>query len=313
MNEVLAPAWTERVVRLRLGVEAVDALGRPGPLGGIGLHLEDGPRPAKVPSGVAAPVPFGDLDDGIGLPGVAASPSGRFALAFGQPIVDAPPNRVVVRIVDRHRRFVPRRLSIPAPSLQAVTTAEASHDADPTVPLAPRVCRPALFPGAAYGEAAGATIVRGRVTWGVGGPRAAWARVVARTAAPIDVHDEEGDVVATVQPVLGRAHGDERGEFVLVIGPLPKELALAAETTVDLELAITARPEPAANAPVASPTGSRADPLWHLPIETVGSLDPADLVTAGVTTPSGFTASTTVALTCDRGRITRPSPVFALP
>jgi hypothetical protein len=313
VNEVLPPVWTERVTRLRLGIEAIDALGRPGPLGGIGLHLEDGPTPAAVPGGVPAPVPFGDLDDGVGLPGVAASPSGRFALGFGQPLVDAPPNRLVVRIVDRHRRFVPRRLSVPAPTLAAVTTADAAHDADPTVPLAGRVCRPALFPGAAYGEAAGATIVRGRVTWGAGGPRAAWVRVVARTATPIDVVDDEGDVVATIQPVLGRAHGDERGEFLLVIGSLPKELALANEPDVDLEIAISARPEPAANAPVTSPTGSRADPLWHLPIETVGSLDPTDLVAAGVTTPAGFTASTAVPLTVRRGRVTRPSVAFALP
>jgi hypothetical protein len=194
-----------------------------------------------------------------------------------------------------------------------VLQADAAHDADPSVPLLPRTCRPALFPGAAHGEPAGATIVRGRVTWSADGTVAKWVRAVARTADPVEIHDDDGNLVGTNQPVLGRAHGDERGEFVLVIGALPKELAIAKTRTVELEVHVSARPEPAPNAPIDSPTESRADPLWHLPVEVVSSLDPSDLVTAGITTPGGYTATTTAALTCARGGVTRPSVPFVLP
>ncbi|MGH8932930.1 MAG: hypothetical protein ACRDZO_20485 [Egibacteraceae bacterium] len=310
MNELLAPVWTERVTRLHLGVEPVDALGRPGPLGGLGLHVEHVPRPAPLPTGIPAPVPFGDIGDNAGLPGVAGSPSGRFALTFGRAALDAL-EAIVVRVVDPRRRYVPRRLSIPVPDLATVLAAEAAHDQDPAAALTPRTCRPTLFPGAAYGVAAGATAVRGRVIWGAGGPPVQWARVAALTE-PIEIRAEDG-TVTTVQPVLGRAHGDHRGEFLLVLGPLPTELALGTSQTADVVVRVTARPEPAPGAPVDSPTGSRADPLWHLPVERVASLDPADQVAAGTVEPAGFTASTVRTLTCRRGFPPRASFTFVLP
>ena len=309
MNELLAPVWIERVTRLRLGVEPVDALGRPGPLGGLGLHIENVPRPAPLPMGIPAPVPFGDVDDSAGLPGVPISPSGRFALAFGRTALDAL-ERIVVRLVDPRRRYVPRRLSIPVPDLDTVRAAEAARDVNPATALTPRTCRPALFPGAAYGVAAGATAVRGRVTWGAGGPSARWVRVVARTEA-IEIHADDG-TVTTVQPVLGHAHGDDRGEFLLVLGPLPTELALGTSRTVEVEIRVSARPEPALDAPVDSPTGSRADPLWHLPVEPMATLDPPDEVAAGAVDPAGFTASVVQTLTCRRG-FPHPAFTFVLP
>lgn len=312
-SDLLGSAWVARTTRLRLGVEPLDALGAPGPVTGLALHLEGVPLPAAVPAGAPGVMPFGDMADSAGLPGVARNPSGRFALAFGQSVVDAATDRVVVRILDPDRRYVPRRLSIPIPTFQAVVDAEVAHDGDPLSPLTPRSFRPVLFPGAAYGEAAGATILRGRVTWNADGSPAQWARVVARTAAPVDIRDDQGDIVGTSQPVLGRAQGDDRGEFVLVVGTVPKELALAKSRTVALEVVVSARPEPAPGPPVESPLRSRVDPLWHLPIEMVGSLNPSDAVASGVTTPGGFTSSVTAAVTCRRGRVTRPSVSFVLP
>ena len=75
--------------------------------------------------------------------------------------------------------------------------------------------------------------------------------------------------------------------------------------TVDLDVTVHGRPEPAPPAPVDSPAQSRDDPLWHLPIETVGSLAPGDVVARGVAVPADYTASTTRLVQCRRGGIKR--------
>jgi hypothetical protein len=307
-NEVLDPVWAERVVRLRLGIGAVDALGRPGVVTGLTLHGEDRPRPTPLPADPRVPV-----GDDAGLPGVGPSPTGRFALAFPDREPTAPPARITVRLVDRSRRYVPRRLSIPAPTRAAVVAGDVAHAADPTRPLTPRACRPALFPGANYGLQAGATVLRGSVlSAGVGTPRP-WARVTARTAAPIVIVDDQG-VETAVQPVLGRAHGDDRGEFLLVVGSMPRDVAvLQATPTIDLEVRVAVRPFPAAAAPVTSPTGSRRDPLWHLPIEVVADLDQDDEVTRGVAVPAGYTSVLTTVVTVRRGTVSRPAVPFFVP
>jgi hypothetical protein len=290
MNETLAAVWDERLRRLRLGVEPIDPLARPGPLPGLGLHLEDVPRPHPVPRN-----PFGPGDD-LGLPGVRCNPSGRFALVFGGPADQR--DRLVLRIVDPGRRLVPRRLSVPVPDLATVRAADLAHDTDPAQPLTPRVARPVLFPGAAHGAPGGATVLRGRATWGAGGPPAAWARIEAR-------------VTTGGQPQPWRTHADDRGEFLLVIGILPRLLAVQNAPAVDVEVTVRARPLPADDAPVDSPAESRADPLWHLPIERVAALDAADPVLTGAALPAGYTATTTRVVRCARGRDTRPAP-FAL-
>ena len=306
MNQVLDATWSEQVTRLRLGVGAVDALGRAGVIAGLGLHVEDVPRPWPLPAD-----PRRVIGGDAGLPGVAASPSGRFALAF--PVREtSTSDRVTVRVVDPARRYVPRRLSVPAPALTTVIAADVAHAADPALPLTPRACWPRLFPGAAYGVAAGATVLRG-VVRAQDGTLLPWARVVARTARSIEIVDDQGHV-SMIQPVLGRAHGDDRGEFLLVVGALPREVAVAATTpTIDLEVVVQVRPVPPVGDPVDSPTGSRRDPLWHLPVEVVPSLDPDDDVTTGVTTPGGYVAGVTVALTLRRGAATRPAVPFVVP
>jgi hypothetical protein len=301
MNEVIPEVWQERIARLRLGVEPVDALGRRGPLAGIGLHLEDVQRPAPLPPAPRAAEPFGEVTSAVGLPAVHRNPSGRFAIAFGTKALDDRA-RLRVRIVDPQRRYVPRRLSIPVPALADVLAADAAHELDPTQPLTLRACRPALFPGANYGAPAGATLLRGRVSWAAGGPPAQWVRVVAfASQAP-----------QPRQPI-GRAQGDDRGEFLLILGTLTRELALGASQTIDVEVRGTARsvPDPDdPNNPVDSPTGSRDDPLWHLPVEPVGSLAPDDPVAAGTVDPAGFTDSFTAVVTCRRGSSTTASFVL---
>lgn len=279
MNEFLDVRFQERIVRLRLGVEPLDALDpATGRSAGLRVHVERVPRPHPLPP---------DPDDSIGLPALRPSPSGRFSIPFGSRRTDGP-DRLTVRIVDVEQRHVPRRLSVPAPDLAAVLAAEQAE-----APLA-RACRPAVFPGATYGVPPGATVVRGRVTWGAGGPPAPWVRVEARSSPG--------------QAAPWRAHGDRHGEFLLLVGPLTQAEAMRAVADVDVDVTVHARRLPPDQDPVDSPAGSRADPLWHLPVEQVGSLDADDAVAAGAVLPVGYTATTTRTVTCRRGGATRPAP-----
>jgi hypothetical protein len=93
----------------------------------------------------------------------------RHALLF-KPGIKSP---VVIRMFDRQRRYVPRRLSYPVP-------------ADMRTP-SPRVRRPALFPGSAYDVSQTATGMRGRVTWNKADANEVPARWV-RVEAGVDGH-----------------------------------------------------------------------------------------------------------------------------
>ena len=304
MNDVLAPLWSEHVERLRVGIQPVDALGRSGPIGGLGLHLENVPRPWRIP-----PAPPGLEPDHIGLPGVRQSPTGRFAIRLDR--LDTP-SRLVIRITDPARRYVPRRLSIPVPGFQSVVDGDAAHDADVTVDIVNRATRPVLYPGAAYGLGAGVTVVRGGVRWADGAP-VQWTRVRATTAAPIDVRHDDG-TVTQVSPLLGRAHGDDRGEFLLVLGPVPRDVTPDGDPDeIEVAVEVLARPRPPDAAPVDSPAQGRDDPLWRLPVEVVGELLDVDSVATGTTTPVGYTSSVTTNITCRKGMATRPAVAFALP
>jgi hypothetical protein len=91
VNEFVAAPFEERVVRLRVGVEPVDALQPDGllaPLPALRVHLERVPRPHPLPS---------DPDDAVGLPPLRRSRTGRFAIVFGSPRTDPPP-RLELRI-----------------------------------------------------------------------------------------------------------------------------------------------------------------------------------------------------------------------
>jgi hypothetical protein len=102
-----------------------------------------------------------------------------------------------------------------------------------------------------------------------------WARVEARR------NDDPTRVVAT-------AHGDERGEFLLVLGP---QAVSGAELVLPVVLSVTVfGPDPAPD-PAADPA-SRADPLWDLPLEEV-PLAGADPVLAGTRVPPGYRAGNT--------------------
>jgi hypothetical protein len=137
------------------------------------------------------------------------------------------PDSVVVRLVEpapgAARRVVPRRLTLDLTERQTF----AAH----------------LFPGAGASLPTGATVVRGRVTRldpGTGGAvPVRWARVRATGPAGADAE-------------LGWAHGDDRGEFVLVLDAAARALRLTVG-------AVTGPPPP--------PAAALSDPLLDLPPE----------------------------------------------
>jgi len=183
--------------------------------------------------------------------------TGRHVLLYS-PKLTGP---VDVRITDSWARFVPRRLRIP---ILTLTLAEAQ-------PQSQRVRRPALFPGAAY-DVTDATGLRGRVLRG--GKPMRWARVEAR---------------GTGGAVVARAHGDHRGEFLLLVGP-------AAGPVGDIQppLALDVTVRGPATVPVP-PTADRPDidPLWDLPLELAALPGAPDPVSAGESVPANYTAATT--------------------
>ena len=262
MNEFLPSRFVERVERLILGIEPTDAQRRTRVAHPIAVLLDTpsfSPAPASWetalgmadPSGARHPIPRHD--------------SCRHALVF-PPAMESP---IAIRLYDRARRFVPRRISYPIPADIKVASPPS------------RVRRPALFPGAAYDVSQTATGMRGRVTWNQAAANevpARWVRVRA----------------AINGQIVGLAHGDDRGEFLLMLrteagglGDLPSPLV--AQVTVF-----------GPPAPVAIPAN---DPLGDLPVETLAA-DP-DTVSPGESLPAGYAATvhSTRPVTFELGRL----------
>ncbi len=180
---------------------------------------------------------------------------------------------VDLRFFDTARRFVPRRLRIPI-----LTRAVAE-----TRPPAQRVRRPVLFPGAGYDVTTDATGLRGRVLRG--GQPMRWARVEARLPG--------------AGLLVGRAHGDDRGEFLLLIGA---EASPVGDLNPPLQLEVTVR-GPAVPPVPPTPDRPKIDPLWDLPLEQAALPGDPDPVSAGESQPSDYTASTMQAVALPFGRI----------
>ena len=181
------------------------------------------------------------------------------------------PTAVRLRIADPRRRYVARRFDLPLWTLREVLDHESAGS---PVPAASRLLRPWLLPGSAAAISRGMTIVRGRVVRGDDPVR--WPRITARDPG---------------HQAVGWAHGDERGEFVLVIedtGTLPPP----APTQLPVQLFATAR---------IPSTPDPFDPYADLTIEPLprsaappGPGDLANDVLRGRTTPADHVASTTV-------------------
>ena len=110
-------------------------------------------------------------------------------------------------------------------------------------------------------------MLRGRVVRSAGAATVVpvrWCRVRARTTSGDDV---------------GWAHGDDRGEFVLVVAPSPDGVLIPSNPLlVQLTVGATLPPP---NPDPADPLRPEVDPLWDLPRETiVRSPDPTSEPTA---------------------------------
>jgi hypothetical protein len=269
VNEFLPDRFVEKIERLVLGIEPTDALRGSRIAHPIDLVLDGVPYPPAEMSwedALGFPNPIGKLVE------IERHNSCRHALIF-KPGIKSP---IPVRMYDRARQFAPRRISYPIP-------------ADIHTPAPPsRVRRPALFPGAAYPISESVTGLRGRVTWNQPAANevpARWVRVEAKV----------GD------QVVGRAHGDDRGEFLLILDP-------AAAGLGDLPSSLVAQVTvfgPAA--PVAIPAN---DPYGDLPLEILAA-DPDD-VSPGEKLPPSYasTASSHRPVTFQLGRLLTNQPKF---
>ena len=245
-NEFLASPWDELATRLALGIEPADALRRSRIASPLEVAADGVPYP--LPRTLRDPR-AGPWDEADVLRRVRRRDTCRFVVTL-RPGTTGP---LDLRFLDRSQRFVPRRLRIHLP-----------------VPVgAGRIVRPALFPGAAYPVPTGAPGLRGRVLRGPEAPMR-WARVEARRAAG-------GDVV-------GRAHADAHGEFVLLLEPAA---AAGAEMPRPLKVLVTVFGPDDPPDPGEAPDPA-ADPLWDLPLEEA-LLDQAGAeVLAGTRLPPGY-------------------------
>jgi hypothetical protein len=282
MNAVVPEAYAERLYRLAVGFEPLDPI-RGGRLAHPVRFESEGPLPRPFTTSG----PFRKTArEGQLLPVVDRHDSCLFALLY-QPRLAA--GNVDLRIYDPLRRHVARRFRVPVLPEALLAAGEPAG-----LTQTRRVRRPALFPGAAYDISARTTGLRGRVTRG--GQPMRWARVEARL--------EPGGAL------VGRAHGDDRGEFLLV---LANAASPPAELVDPLNVRVTVFGPAVAPVPVPA-TLAAEDPLWDLPLEPLPNPGDPDPVSPGEALPAGYvsTASSTRIVPFRLGRlISVPDFVFA--
>lgn len=260
---VYSPArYDERVFHLALGIEPTDALSGLRAPSSVDVRLERFPSPVDDWRSWRR----GETLSAV-LPAMPRHRSGRFAVLHPQRS-----GIIELRLVDnlragaggrvdgarsgigQGRRIVPRRLLFAIPTEAAVLDAEGDPAVAP-IPIWQRAFDPACFPGASASLVPAATAIRGRVERDDGTGRmlpVRWARVRATNAG--------GDEV-------GWAHGDDRGEFVLVIERSENDIVAPSDPmSIDLTIGYVDPPD---QPDPADPTRADVDPLWDLPIETV--------------------------------------------
>jgi len=276
MNQFLPDKYVETVHRLALGIEPIDAHRR---------------RRLSYPLQVAYyPTPPDLL-----RPTIQRHSSNLFAVRYQREIAQ----QFNLQFFDsaRHaykpeydrRRVVPRRLLIPILSLNDVESQEKINKKAFTR----RIRRPAFFPGAAYDFSPTATGLRGRVVRNSQPMR--WARVVATLV---------GETL-----IVGHAHGDDRGEFLLLINA---QAATGSALPNPLRITVTV----SGPTPVLTPDPPNlavTDPLWDLPIETLADPGDDDPVATGVVLPANYTASVSRDIEFPLGKCLSEEPEFEIP
>jgi hypothetical protein len=264
-NRFVAATFSEDVHRLALGVEPIDqATGSRVP-NFVQVSLDRVPQP---PTSLYELQPWEWLGDR--LPSFPRHMSCRYAIIY-KPHLKTP---IQIRLFDRRRHFVPRRLEVAVPTEADVMQPEIDHTLQP-VPLEKRVVRPLMYPGAAYAITESTTGLRGRVVRSDAPMR--WARVEAR--------------LRTTGEVVGTAHGDDRGEFLLIV-----RWRGVQATPPDDPMGLAIRVYGPKTVPIATyPLQAQVDDLWDLPLEKPQVPVPmgGDGIADGVTAPDGYQASTT--------------------
>jgi hypothetical protein len=177
------------------------------------------------------------------------------------------------------RRYVPRRLSYTPVLVGGVPPATAANTRTAW-----------LWPGAAYPLPSGATGVRGCVRRNLGGGLSApvpWARVVCMRPGAVQAD------IDTNAP-LAWAHGDDRGEFVMLLGnsAVPGGGQLPAQVDVQLWVCL---PPPAV-------VFDAAAPLASLPLDDAGT-DVLNRVSMGLAVPPGYLVQAPRNFALDLGRV----------
>jgi len=275
MNQFLPNRYVEIIHRLALGIEPLDAFRG----ARLGYQLQAVYEAQQ--QGLLRPPIERHLSNLFSLryqPGVATQLDLRF-LDSAEPVYRPEYDR---------RRVAPRRLGIPILTLTDVETAEAGDKQG----FNRRIRRPAFFPGAAYDFSATTTGMRGRVVRN--GQPMRWARATATLP---------GSSV-----VVGHAHGDDRGEFLLLIGAnvttgsaLPKPL--------EIEVSVFGPSSPPSP---PSPELPRLDPLWDLPREQLSAPGDPDPVAAGTELPPDYTAKVTRVIEFTLGKCLCEEPEFVI-
>lgn len=174
------------------------------------------------------------------------------------------------------RRYVPRRLALTPVQTDGIPAATVAN-----------IRFAQLLPGAGYPLAGSSTAVRGRIRRGPAPEQlvpVAWARVVI--TRPNGAPDFNSEVQ------LGWAHGDDRGEFIAVLGPASVPGGAALPATLPLRVWVFLPPTDAFDPD---------DPLASLPLEVAGS-DPSNAVLQGRAVPASYLnkGSTDIAPTLGR-------------
>lgn len=304
MNTFLPERFVEVVHRLAAGVEPWDPVRRGRHRDGVAVTLDG----LGQPPGAARP--FRRQDEFLAaLPRLERHGSGRFAQRHHAGL--ASPLRIRMFDGRRGRSVVPRRLALPIPAWQALIDADEVEGAPP-VTVARRTFRVWLHPGAGV-ELACAAALRGRVV--LDGEPLRWVRVEA--------FERRNDGTAGLR--VGRAHGDDRGEFVLVVALEPGFVGTPRDPFPIL-VRVYGRPPPPVPAdplayladrfraaPAAEPDRSvylrryTVDPFWDLPVEALAVPSPgvADPVATGAQVPAGYarTAAPDTPLNLPLGRV----------
>lgn len=253
IRTVVGPAHVMH--RLALGVEAMDAV--------RGRLVVD---PVRVGREVAATV--GGTPQWPCLD-VLRSGTGRFKLNRAADV----PSKIRLRIDDPTRRLVARRFDLTLWPPAATDGIDETPPIGTYVPVGSRLLRAWLLPGSAALLPRGTTAIRGRVARN--GVAVRWPRIRGYAGANV---------------LVGWTHGDERGEFMLVI--TDTATAPPVDTTVDVTLTVVAAPPPAQE-PDAQ------DRLADLVVEVVprsaappGPNDLDNDLLRGRADPPGYAAST---------------------